>query len=156
MTTATIRRTTKLAQPRKTAMPYIIIYLDYIAPETKLLPCKANKDMTITGENGAIVHLRAGEAFDLVRSDSVENGWYIVRHVSGEKRCSCPATKPCIHEKAVAMRMATRRGRIEILVAGRTAQIVTKPVPKPCSVTIEARMEHMPLNGNRGFSLMRR
>jgi hypothetical protein len=137
-------------------MPYVIVYLDYVAPETTILPCTANRDMEIAGENGAVVHLRAGEAFDLVRSDSVENGWYIVRHVSGEKRCSCPATKPCSHEKASALRMATRRGRIAIEITGKAAQIVTpKPAAKPCSVIVESRMERAPLNGNRGFSILK-
>lgn len=156
MSTATLRRTAKLSQPRKTAMPYVIVYLDYIAPETTILPCTANKDMDVHGENGAVVHLKAGEAFDLVRSQSVPNGWYIVRHVSGEKRCSCPSRKPCGHEEASALRQATRRGRIEVSITGKRAEIVTPaPKAKPCSVSITARMEAAPLNGHEGFKFWR-
>lgn len=96
MTTTTTRRTTKITQP---ARGYVAIQCDYVSAATTRIACVAKCDMTIEGTNGASVDLKAGEAFWLVRSESLgENMFYIVREEIGVKRCSCPANKPCKHE----------------------------------------------------------
>ena len=70
---------------------------------TDKVECVARQDMVITGENGASVSLSKGEKFTAVRAGSLgKNMWYIVRRVSGAKKCSCPAAKPCVHEIHVA------------------------------------------------------
>ncbi len=84
-----------------TARGYVAINLGF-APQTNKVLMTANRDIVISGENGASVSLKKGEKFYAVRSDSLGDGWfYIVRMVSGEKKCSCPAKKPCKHEIAV-------------------------------------------------------
>src|SRR5258707_4510476 len=93
-----------------TTKKYTAVKCDFIALETKMLQCTANKDLVIEGENGATIELKKGERFTLVRSDSLGDGWfYIVRQAHGEKKCSCPATKPCKHEKLAAAVSVARK-----------------------------------------------
>ena len=82
---------------------YTTVTIEFVDPRTNKLEMTARQDMTIPGQNGASVTIKAGEHFTAVRSESQgENQWYLVRHVSGCKKCSCPAKKPCKHEKLVA------------------------------------------------------
>jgi hypothetical protein len=126
---------------------------------TDKVECTANKDMTITGENGAQVQLKAGETFTAVRAASLgENMWYIVKHVNGQKKCSCPATKPCRHEKLVVasrvvkcVALSTRQS----LNSTEVERIVRMPVITAPFVKKNTDRMAAPLNGNRGFSLMR-
>lgn len=191
--TQTTRRTTKITSaPRG----YVAVHVDYIAATTTRIACVARQAMTITGVNGASVELKAGEAFTLVRSESLgANMFYIVREVVGEKRCSCPANKPCKHETGLAAHVAKhgkpaihlRATRIaaeaskvaamamddEPAIVGSVTQHIALDddtltaaeektmahlVSRPLMVSVACRrgMESAPLNGNRGFSLLRR
>jgi len=107
----------------------------------------ARKDMTIKGENGAVVTLKQGEKFTAVRAASLgENMWYIVRDVTGEKKCSCAATKPCRHEKLVAAAK----------VAQSQDKLPVQPVvSKIVDISKRRDMLSAPLNGNRPFSILR-
>jgi len=141
---------------------YTAVKCDFIAPQTKMLQCTARQDMTIQGQNGASVTLKQGEKFTLVRSDSLGDGWfYVVRQVSGEKKCSCPSHKPCKHEKAVKTIKLTVAKPVEsstvapikstdiALDIERFKKEWAKPVRQKEDWTVAA-----PLNGNRGFSLL--
>lgn len=109
--TTTTRRTAKITQP---ARGFVAIKVDYIAAATTRIACVANKDMTIKGVNGASVTIKEGEAFWLVRAGSLgADMFYVVREVSGEKKCSCPANKPCKHEVSLAKHIA-EHGRPEL------------------------------------------
>lgn len=114
--TKTQRRTAKITSaPRG----YVAIQCDYIAAKTARIACVAKCDMEIKGANGATVSLKAGEAFHLVRSESLGDNWfYIVREVTGEKRCSCPANKPCKHEVSTKAHIA-EHGRPAIHLRAR-------------------------------------
>lgn len=108
ITTTTQRRATKITAQKR---GYVAVHVDYISESAQRIACVANKDMTITGEYGATASLKAGEAFYLVRSDSLSKRlgkamFYIVRDVIGEKKCSCPANKPCKHETGLAVHIA--------------------------------------------------
>lgn len=104
--TARITESTKLLSApvatKSTPRGYVAVNMS-LDSRTDMVECTARKDMTITGEHGASVSLKAGEKFTMVRAASLgENMWYIVRHVSGIKKCSCAASKPCKHEIHVA------------------------------------------------------
>jgi ribosomal protein L14E/L6E/L27E len=171
-----------------TTRGYVAVNFSFDA-RTDKVTCTARKDMTITGENGASVTLKAGEKFTAVRAASLgENMWYIVRQVSGVKKCSCPATKPCKHEKLVAaskvatpvesmtIRPIEKATEAEAIVAApkfengfkHTSNWATAQQEKEQNYIairnemreIRARREEeerlvAPLNGNRGFRLMR-
>jgi hypothetical protein len=162
---------------------YVAVSLSFAASTTKV-QMTARKDMVVQGENGASVTLKAGEKFTAVRSASLgPDMWYIVRNVSGEKKCSCPATKPCRHEKLVAtqpvVETATEEAKVE---PKQTYRIITVPGTKrerrDLLAEIEAkredkfkrlgeiaeikerkrsedRMMSAPLTTNSGFHLMR-
>jgi hypothetical protein len=151
-----------------TQTKYTVVKIDFIAAETKMLQCTARKDMVIEGENGASVTLKAGEEFTLVRSDSLGEGWfYIVRQVSGEKKCSCPSHKPCKHEKAVqTVRIAIcNTSPVVSHVAAIVKQAVEATICKPVELTTvpvvskSAKPTDIGMRGNintsRAFSLMR-
>lgn len=128
---------------------YTAVKCEYIAATTQMLQCTANKDMTIEGKNGAKVELKKGEKFTLVRSDSLGEGWfYIVRQVSGEKKCSCPSHKPCKHEKAVKVCTPAKA------TVAQKVESFKRDWGKP-SRQREDRAETAPLTTNRGFSLMK-
>jgi hypothetical protein len=111
---------------------------------TDKVECVARKDMVITGENGASISLKAGEKFTAVRASSLgENMWYIVRQLSGAKKCSCPAIKPCKHEKLVtSAKVASPVVSLPVKPA--------KPVTKPIDFGTRGK-----LNTSRAFTLMR-
>jgi hypothetical protein len=88
---------------------YTVVKLEFIDARTEMINITANKDMMIAGENGASVNIKAGETFKAVRAGSLgPDMWYVVRQVSGEKKCSCPAMKPCKHEKLVASKAVAK------------------------------------------------
>src|SRR5689334_22882606 len=92
-----------LTANKTTNRPYTSVEIINIGKAIKTLNITSKKDFTIQGTNGGSVTVKAGERFTLVRSDSLgPDMWYIVRQVSGVKKCSCPAMKPCKHEKSVA------------------------------------------------------
>ena len=105
--TQTTRRTAKITTAKR---GYVAIEVRF-AGETQRIACVAKVDMHITGTNGASVEIKPGEAYTLVRSESLSKElgktmFYIVRQVSGEKKCSCPAMKPCRHETGLAAHIA--------------------------------------------------
>jgi hypothetical protein len=121
MLTTTSIAPTESSAKKTTKRGYVAIKVDFISDSTQLLPCTANKAMTIEGVNGAKVSLKAGEKFYLARAASLGDGWfYIVRLRIIGKKCSCAASKPCRHEIAVQARESERRE-----IAKQTAQPVT-------------------------------
>lgn len=152
---------------------------------TDKVECVARQDMVIEGENGASVSLKKGEKFTAVRAGSLgENMWYIVRQVSGAKKCSCPATKPCKHEIAVftgrplaelqaeaeARKSAkSRKSKVSSVVAAKVAEAeklatsgaVVNQTPAKFAKSNEQTtvqrnsMLNASLTSNRGFSLLR-
>ena len=130
---------------------YVVVNFSFDANTDKVL-CTANKDMVIESVNGASVSLKKGEKFYAVRSDSLgENMWYIVRFVSGEKKCSCPANKPCKHEKKVQGRVQVTK---QIARAKETLAKQLATTPKaPVLTTDLGNAGH--LYSNQGFCLMR-
>lgn len=127
---------------------------------TDKVECVARQDMVIEGENGASVSLKKGEKFTAVRASSLgENMWYIVRQVSGQKKCSCASTRPCKHEIAVF----TGRPLAE-LQAEAEARKVEKPRKAKATKSVDKstiqektsdKMLNAALTSNRGFSLYR-
>lgn len=118
--------TTATKQTKHTAA-YTAVYMPYIknATPNSIIRCQAKEDRKIEGVNGASVELKAGEWFYLAASDSLgADMYYIVREVSGAKKCSCPARKPCKHEIKVA--------------AKRQASMAVQPVLEPVVVVQEA------------------
>jgi hypothetical protein len=124
---------------------------------TNKVECVANKDMVITGENGAQVALKAGEKFTAVRAASLgENMWYIVRQVSGAKKCSCPATKPCRHEKLVVTSTVAKsvdESSISVVKHSETLAKALAATNIP-QWTVDLSRKGT-LNTGRAFSLMR-
>jgi hypothetical protein len=155
----TVSKNKQIERTTRAMKKYVAVNFTF-DERTNKVECVANKDMTITGENGAIVTLKKGEKFTAVRAASLgENMWYIVRQVSGEKKCSCPATKPCRHEKLVAAVNVARKqftdwqdwqdelGR-DVRKADESTTIQPIRTPKP-------DMMSAALTTNRGFSLLR-
>lgn len=106
-----------------------------------LIRCTARQDLSEFG-------IRKGETFNLARSSKNDGTYYIVRfdEWAGCYRCSCPARKPCRHEKAASDHAYARLKAARTLVT--IAATVTKNIP------LEQRGT---LNGsNQGFSLLRR
>lgn len=66
------------------------------------------------------------EVFYLVKSDSQADTWYAVRWNAQATawQCSCPATKPCKHERAVQEVLKLRRQRIAAQMGGNVPAIV--------------------------------
>jgi hypothetical protein len=115
---------------------------------TDKVECVARQDMVIEGENGASVSLKKGEKFTAVRAGSLgPDMWYIVRHVSGVKKCSCPATKPCVHEIHVATSRPLAELRAEV-----KARSEARKVAKSSSTNLGTCGN---LNVSRSFQLMR-
>jgi hypothetical protein len=93
-----------LITTRLSTHPYTAVKIELVPSGIQTLNITAKKSFTIPGQNGGSVTIEAGERFTVVRSASLgADMWYIVRHVPGVKRCSCPATKPCKHEKAMTI-----------------------------------------------------
>ncbi len=63
------------------------------------------------------------EVFYTMKSDSSDE-WYQVRWIGNRWQCSCPATKPCKHERAVNDVLAVRRSRIAAKIDEQTSEIV--------------------------------
>src|SRR5579859_6658787 len=126
--TQTTRRTAKI-----TTSAYTVVSLDVAG--AKMIRCTANKDMTIQGVNGASVELKAGEVFYAYKAESLNEQqgrsdlYYIVRNISGMKKCSCPARKPCKHEIALAAKTAEqkREEAASTKTAPSTTQVVVTP-----------------------------
>lgn len=98
-------------------------------------------------QSAAIYRVRDKETravFYLVQSDTQEHTWYEVRWNPESLRweCNCDARRQCKHERAVAEITVLRRVFWE--------QAAREREREPEVVGIAA-----PLNGNRGFSLMR-
>ncbi len=156
------------------ARGYVAVNLSFHINTDKVL-CTANKAMVITGEYGASISLKKGEKFYAVRAGSLgENMWYIVRMVSGEKKCSCPANKPCVHEVYVTTGKPLVELRAEVEARTKARKVVAKPAvkvvppvvakvaPLSPSPALVAKLATLPeycasssLNGNRGFSLLK-
>lgn len=128
---------------------YVAVSMSFASGTTKV-SMTAKKDMTVEGENGASVTLKAGEKFTVVRAASLgENMWYIVRDVIGEKKCTCAAMKPCRHEKLVA-------GSQPVSVLGEYK--MSDEVYEKLAVIArekQSTMMNAPLNGNKAFSILR-
>lgn len=82
----------------------IALYLEFVAQETTLIPSKAACDMSFQSEDETrVLSIKAGQQFYLARSESCTSWWYIIALVTfrGERvwRCTCPAHKPCKHER---------------------------------------------------------
>lgn len=165
-----------------TTRGYTAVRIDFVDARAEKLSFTAKKDILIQGVNGASVHIKSGEKFTAVRATSLEeNMWYIVRQVSGSKKCSCASTKPCKHEKCVATGrsladlQAESEARAKSRKPAKAAKVVEPPAPpveQPerwntplmeqrarTKALADARfgkkrdMLGTPLNGNRGFQL---
>jgi hypothetical protein len=91
-----------------THRPYTAVRIEFVPASIQTLNMTAKRDFTIPGTNGGSITLTKGERFTAVRASSLGHDmWYIVRQVSGLKRCSCPATKPCKHEKLMTINNTT-------------------------------------------------
>jgi hypothetical protein len=102
----------------------------------------ARKDMLVEGTNGASVSIKAGEKFTIVRAGSLgPDMFYIVRNITGEKKCSCLATKPCLHEIYVATGKPLAELRAEARAKSRKPK-VAKQVAAP--VVVEEPIIPMP------------
>lgn len=82
----------------------IAVSLERVAQETKIMRCKANKEMHLQSEDeGRHIMIARGETFYLVRSESCTGWWYVVslrmRNGTQVWACSCPSHKPCKHER---------------------------------------------------------
>src|SRR5689334_18917528 len=87
---------------QNTTRAYTAVKIELVPSAITSLNITAKKPFTIPGLNGGSVSIAAGERFTAVRSESLgPDMWYVVRLVAGCKKCSCPATKPCKHERAV-------------------------------------------------------
>lgn len=140
LTTAASEATKPLSAPVATTKPakpaprgYVAINMS-LDSRTDMVEMTARKDMVIDGEHGASVSLKAGEKFTAVRAASLgEDMWYIVRHVSGMKKCSCAANKPCRHEIAVA----------EQAKKAEPAKVVEEPASHMMSEAVWAKLASM-------------
>lgn len=148
---------------QSTKRGYFAVNMSFAA-QTNKVTMTANKDMTINGENGASVTLRQGEKFTVVRAASLgENMFYIVRNVSGCKKCSCAAMKPCRHEKLVASKNASvscrqpkrRSDILERIEQDREAVLEVNNTLQPLWDKMAEKRLMAPLNGNRAFSILR-
>lgn len=146
---------------------------------TDKVECVARQDMVIEGENGASVSLKKGEKFTAVRASSLgPDKWYIVRQVSGQKKCSCASTRVCKHEIAVftgrplaelqaeARKSAkSRKSKVSQVVAAKVAEAeklattgaVVNQTPAKFAVQASAsdKILNASLTKNVGFCLMR-
>jgi hypothetical protein len=68
------------------------------------------------------------EVFYLIKSDTEEGVWYEIRfdHTHLAWSCTCPAIKPCKHERAVQQVLAIRRERIAAQMGGEMPAIVAE------------------------------
>lgn len=132
---------------------------------TDKVECVARQDMTIEGKNGASISLSKGEKFTAVRAASLgANMWYIVRDVFGEKKCSCPAMKPCKHEIAVstgrslaelqteAEARKARKVKVAQAVRAKVAESVEQTTVKE---NASVNILNAALTKNQGFCIMR-
>ncbi len=102
------------------------------------------------------------EVYYVVKSDSVENTWYEV-HFDGHAltwRCTCPALKPCKHERAVNEVLKIRRattaaqmGPSAVIAVGRMQADEDRKLAA-AEVAAERR-QHAALNGDRSFRLLK-
>jgi len=160
--TTSIRRTARLtgaaeapklpsapvAATKSTKRGYVAVKFTGVDSRTEMMHCTANKDLTIQGEHGASVALKAGEKFTAVRAGSLgPDMWYIVRNAKGEKKCTCAANKPCKHEIKVASgksqtRMVTGKVSAKVAEAKRLAssgEIVNETAAKFASADAPAQ-----------------
>jgi len=68
------------------------------------------------------------EIFYTVKSDTQADVWYTVRfnRPALQWQCSCPATKPCKHERAVNAVLRERRAHIAVEMGGEVPAIVAR------------------------------
>jgi hypothetical protein len=120
-----------------------------------------------------------GKVFYQVKSDSTSEYYQLHLGADGQYHCNCKATKPCKHERALNeildARIAAEFGFDEeelVVVAApvTVSKIVLKPtkpvaaktpvIPAPRFPAVVSSdvplSERGTLNGNRGFSLLRR
>lgn len=114
------------------------------------------------------------EIYYIVKSDSDQGLWYEVRfdHSLVAWTCPCKATKPCKHIAAVREILKIRRARVAAAIGGDMPQIIAQlqreeesreevalaTIAQAQAVLDEAsrRRHEAPLNGNQGFSLLKR
>ena len=156
-----------IAEPAKATKPgrgYVAFEMKHIAPSIDMVTMTANKSFSVLGANGAHATIWEGEKFTAVRAGSLgPDMWYIVRNVTGTKKCSCPANKPCKHEIAVQAKQA----KAAVVVPQISEEAKAKQEETALYEKIKARAKYAsqghedavwnsaPLNGNRGFSLFR-
>lgn len=144
---------------------YIAFEMRYIGSSIDSVAMTALKTFTVAGENGASVTIEAGEKFHAVRASSLgQDKWYIVRNVTGMKRCTCVSHKPCVHENhittgrtladlkaEVSARAAKRKASKKTIAWSDTGETVT---PESYDRDIAAALEDKPVATRR--SLMER
>lgn len=146
-----------------TTRGYVAVQMSFDA-RTDKVEMTARQDMTIEGTNGASIRLSKGEKFTAVRAGSLgPDMWYIVRHVSGAKKCSCPATKPCVHEIHIATGRPLAELRAEVKARAKTHKTyvmneavhakLTGLQDPPCKGTDISQKGN--LNTSRAFSMWR-
>lgn len=124
------RRTAKITT--STPRGYVAIRVDFLSPETQSLRCTACKDKHYVGTEGTFVDIKAGEVFYLVRAASLgADMFYIVRLVTGQKRCSCAGNRPCKHELFVASKETQRKAKPPVRQAKKPAAPAAPVSPTP-------------------------
>lgn len=91
---------------------------------------------------------RNGHVVYLLRSSNGQDT-YTTTLINGRATgCSCPSTKGCYHRTGCEALEAKRRVQAQ-------AEAVAQAAQAAALASDERHREHMPLNGNRAFSLMR-
>lgn len=113
---------------------------------------------------------KTGYVFYQVKSDSTNEYYQLHLGADGQYHCNCPSHKPCKHERAlneileaqVAQLFASGEAAFPELVC---PQVLCEPIFEVPATLPHAPVSHPPidhprqmgtLNGNRGFSLLRR
>ena len=152
-----------------TTRGYVAVNLS-LAPQTDKMEYIANGDMVIEGTNGAIVTLKKGEHFFVVRAGSLgPNMFYLMKQdVKGVKKCSCASTRPCVHEIYVATGKPLAEIRAENAArakarktanrfrASEPARIAQMLDEKPAPIIAAPQIANYTFgNQNRAFSILR-
>jgi len=129
--------------------------------EQAIIRCTARFDLP----NG----IKAGDVFYLVRSDSYAGYYYFVRWNAVAWDCSCPSVKPCKHQTSVNSAVIARCEKAKApkpLAAfelpsdkgfdmKREQEKINAFLARAEQAKIVKSWETAPLNGQRGFALMR-